>query len=138
MNLAASEYSACGRHAEAISLQQEILKGHKTRLGDEHELTITAMNALALMHYANGSYLEALNLWLTVSEARKRQAGGESLVVAACMHQISWAYCKLGRLEKAKEACSKAERVRKAVLGVGHPDYRSTAELVKYLGINLA
>jgi tetratricopeptide (TPR) repeat protein len=138
MGLAATEYSACGRHAEAIALQLKILDGHKVRLGDEHELTITAMNTLGLMYYAMGNYYEALPLWTTVSEVRERQTGSNSPDVATCMHQLSWAYFKLERLEEANEACRKAERIRRSLLSMDHPDYRSTTELVKCLGIHLS
>ena len=62
MNDLALSYSALGRHADALKLNEETLALQKAKLGPDHPDTLASMNGLALSYLADGRRGEALSL----------------------------------------------------------------------------
>jgi tetratricopeptide (TPR) repeat protein len=103
-----------------IELQQAISDA-RTTMGDQHPLTLTMLNNLAVSFYDAKKYEEALVLFQELEQTRVALNGPDSLGVLSAQVNIASVIRFLGREKESRELSSDAISRLDRVFGENHP-----------------
>jgi tetratricopeptide (TPR) repeat protein len=122
MHNLASSYSALGRYADALRLDEETLALRKAKLGPKHPDTLASMSNLAASNAVLGRHAEALALYEKALPLQKARLGPDHPATLRSMNNLAVSYDALGRHADALALCEETLALRKAKLGPDHPD----------------
>jgi CHAT domain-containing protein len=122
MNNLAVTYLALGRPAEALPLQEKVLRLRSEVQGERHPATLTAMGNLAVTYRALGRPAEALPLEEKVLRLRSEVLGERHPDTLTAMNNLASTYRALGRPAEALPLEEKVLRLSIEVQGERHPD----------------
>ncbi len=121
MNSLANSYSALGRHAEALKLNEEALALKKARRGPDDPDTLVSMNNLANNYHDLRRHAEALKLYEEVLALRKARLGPDHPDTRTSLDRVAEGYSYLGRPAEALKLYEEDLARQKARLGADHP-----------------
>jgi tetratricopeptide (TPR) repeat protein len=110
-----------GRSKESAELEVTAVERSKELLGEEHEVTVTAMNNLAVTYTNQGLLKEAAALGLQVLEIKQRVLGEEHQKTLATMVNLANTYRDQGQLDDAAELGEHVLEIEKRLLRLEHP-----------------
>lgn len=110
-----------GRLLSALKLREGVLEATKTALGEEHPLTLYAMQGLANSYSDIGWLQKELELREKVFEERQRTVGNEYPDTVTATTNLAIVYTKLGRTEEALDLFERVLEMKRRVLGEEHP-----------------
>jgi CHAT domain-containing protein/tetratricopeptide (TPR) repeat protein len=122
LNNLATLYQQTCRYPQAEEAQKTSLKLLVARYGPEHEKTLTARHNLGLLYYRSGDFETAQSTLQQVLSTRRRIAR-HPLAMASTLNALAGVEWARGETEQARELLLEAERLRRQLLGDGHPDY---------------
>jgi tetratricopeptide (TPR) repeat protein len=102
MEAVAKYREALGRHADALTLRQQVVEGRRGELGSEHELTLAAEARLAVTLIELKRADEAKPLLVHVHAGLTRTKGPEDPTVLAVTERLADAELALGESEDAR------------------------------------
>ena len=111
-----------GDYSKALELQKTVYNVRKEILGENHPLTLSALNDIANSYSDLGDYSKALDLQKTVYNARKKILGESHLSTLYTLHNLAISYADLGDNKKELELYEKIYVISKEILGENHPD----------------
>jgi len=111
-----------GKYNEAIPLAEQALAIIKQQLGDNHPLTVTILNSLAVLYYSQGRYSEAEPLLKQVLAIWKQQLGDNHPDTASSLNNLAGLYRVQARYSEAEPLLQQALAIFKQQLGDNHPD----------------
>ncbi|MFB7764209.1 tetratricopeptide repeat protein [Streptomyces xiamenensis] len=120
-NLAAS-YSAVGRTAEAIELEERVLTDRERILGPDHPNTLTARGNLALSYGEAGRTAEAIELEERVLTDRERILGPDHPDTLLTRGNLALSYQEAGRTAEATDLGERVLTDSEEILGPDHPN----------------
>ncbi len=91
-----------GKYNEAIPLAEQALAIIKQQLGDNHPLTVTILNSLAVLYTVQGRYSEAEPLLKQVLAIWKQQLGDNHPDTASSLNNLAGLYTVQGRYSEAE------------------------------------
>ena len=94
-------YRKAGRRSEALQLTEQVLKLHKSKLGEDHPDTLSSMHSLATCYSQARRQTEALQLMEEVLKLRKRMLGEGHPDTLKSMHNLAIWYHNAGRRSDA-------------------------------------
>jgi CHAT domain-containing protein len=118
----AATYGRLGRHAQALALDEEVLRLRTEVLGERHAGTLQAMNNLAETFGALGRHAEQLALHEKVLRARVEVLGERHPETLQSMNNLAETYGALGRHAERLALHEKVLRLATDVLGERHPN----------------
>ncbi len=104
-------------YAKAEALLARTLANRERTLGEEHLLTLTTANSLAMVYKAQGRYKEAEWLYHRSLEASARTLGNEHPLTRAAIIGLASAYEAEGRHAEAKLLCWRTGLLRSPLDG---------------------
>jgi non-specific serine/threonine protein kinase/serine/threonine-protein kinase len=108
-------YPEAQRHVErALDLRRRVM-------GENHPVTLTAMNSLALLLRDQGKYAEAEPLFTKALDARRRALGEEHADTLDSMRSLAVLYLAKGAYSNAEALLVKALEITRRALGPDHP-----------------
>ncbi|WP_238560451.1 CHAT domain-containing protein [Microcystis aeruginosa] len=111
-----------GKYNEAIPLAEQALAIYKQQLGDNHPVTATSLNNLALLYKSQGRYSEAEPLYKQALAIFKQQLGDNHPDTASSLNNLALLYKSQGRYSEAEPLYQQALAIFKQQLGDNHPD----------------
>jgi tetratricopeptide (TPR) repeat protein len=102
-------------------LFRDALARRKRTQGDDHPLTLAAMNALADVLAATGKLQDAESLHRDTLERRRRVLGEEHRDTLTSMNNYATVLNSLGRVDEAETLHERTLATRRRVLGESHP-----------------
>jgi tetratricopeptide (TPR) repeat protein/CHAT domain-containing protein len=115
-----------GRHAEALSLAQEMSAIRLAALGPEHPDITESQLVLATVLQQMGRYQEAEPLYRQALATRTRLLGASHPAVADVLNNLGVMYHESGRYDEAESLLRKAMKVVRRYYGEAHPNYGSS------------
>ncbi|KAH7303713.1 hypothetical protein B0I35DRAFT_472203 [Stachybotrys elegans] len=106
----------------AEKLLIKVMEGRKTKLGVDHQDTLTSMANLALIYREQGRLEEAEKLQVQVTGTCKTKLGADHPSTLMSMANLTSTYRDQGRWEEAEKLDMQVIEIRKTKLGRDHPD----------------
>ncbi|WP_165742322.1 CHAT domain-containing tetratricopeptide repeat protein [Candidatus Thiosymbion oneisti] len=122
LNYATTGFFRDGKYDPVETIAREALALGERDLGREHQVTLTALSNLALLHYIKGRYGEAEPLYLRALEASERTLGRDHPNTLTGVGNLAALYRAQGRYGEAEPLYLRALEARERVLGQDHPD----------------
>jgi tetratricopeptide (TPR) repeat protein len=114
-------YSSLGRHADALSLREQVLARTENALGPDHPDTARSLNNLAATCTYVGRYTKALGCQERALAIAEAAFGPEHRNVGICLNNLAGTYRSLGRYAEALPVAQRALAITEAELGPEHP-----------------
>jgi tetratricopeptide (TPR) repeat protein len=115
-------YRLAEKKARAVSLLEEALPLHKSKLGPDHPETLQCMNVLAGAYEAAGNFDQALPLYEETLALMKSKLGPDHPITLRCRHNLAHCYRHAGKVDRALPLDEETLALMKAKLGPDHPD----------------
>ena len=110
-----------GYHFEALTLHKQATERMKETLGEDHDLTLTALDHLGASLGSLYRFEERLTVHQYVLKCRERKLGTTHLDTLVTLDHIAVALLDLGRAAEAEPIITKVHNERKRQLGREHP-----------------
>ncbi len=111
-----------GKYNEAERYVNKLLETHTRILGEEHPITLTTMNNMAIMYWGQGLWKEAEKLQVQVIETSKRMLGEEHPDTLTSIANLALTYTEQGRWKDAEKLQVQVIETMKRMLGEEHPN----------------
>jgi tetratricopeptide (TPR) repeat protein len=131
MSALARTYSEQGRLAEAVSMEETIMKVLRENLGDDNSNTLDAMSVLAMSYLNQGRLREAADLQTEVLELTKKSLGDDDRDTLYRTGDLATIMKNQGKIKEAEDL--QRQTLEKMVKVLGEDD-----ALTLMLRINLA
>jgi serine/threonine protein kinase/tetratricopeptide (TPR) repeat protein len=118
----ANNYSALGRHDDALKLRQEIVTLYTKQLGPDHPHTLWSTLNLAVSYAAVGRDADALKLNAETLARMKARLGPDDPVTLMAMDNLATYYTAVGRPAEALKLHEEALALLKIRRGPDHPE----------------
>ncbi|MBB5207201.1 protein kinase domain-containing protein [Chiayiivirga flava] len=112
--------SNVGPLSDAEALRREALAIYRTVYGDEHTITVGAVNDLASVLFAQRRYAEVAPMFEQVLAARRRIHDANHPTLANAANNVAYARLMLGDAAGALPLAQEALRIREAAFGHVH------------------
>ncbi len=112
-----------GRFAESEPNARAVLARAQRVLGDDHPLTLSAMNELASLLYERGPSDEGEALWREALELGCARGGNGDTIVARVLNNLGQSLMKRGKLDEARECLEQNVEIIRRTRGPEHPAY---------------
>ncbi len=120
-NNLALAYSAAGRTAEAITLQQANRKLEESKLGPDHPSTLDSRNNLAFAYQSAGRTAEAITMGEATLKLQESKLGPDHPSTLTTRNNLGSAYFAAGRTAEAITLFEATLKLRESKLGPDHP-----------------
>ncbi|KAJ7433521.1 P-loop containing nucleoside triphosphate hydrolase protein [Mycena galericulata] len=118
----AAVYHYCGKLETAADIDAEMVENRKSRFGDSHVATLTAMAGLASTYHHMGRLEEAEKVGALVVEKQKKILGEDHPDTLWTMGNLASTYKQMERLEEAEKLEVLVVEKQKKILGKDHLD----------------
>jgi len=115
-------YYSLGSYAKAERQYTAALETRRQRLGDQHPLTLAAMNNLGLLRSRQGRTDDAERLLLATSDARRAVLGPDHPDTLVSLNNLAMAMLARQQPDEAERLCRAALDGQRRVRGADHVD----------------
>ena len=115
---------------ECFGLISAVVEAREEVLGEEHPLTLQALNSLGSAYFNIKNYSDAADIYREVMEAAIRSLEPENPDIILYLNNLAHAYHNIGRVTEASELHREAFETAKRVLGEDHPETVRSMELL--------
>ena len=119
-------YEAVGRIRESVSLLESACDKLQNKLGDQHDLSIVAMDGLASVYQRTGHLHKAVELHEQVLKSSRDLHGVDDIRTLSYQHHLAESYSIARRNRDAIRHLSQVLETRKMKLGRTHPETLAT------------
>ncbi|MEZ6319099.1 MAG: serine/threonine-protein kinase [Phycisphaerales bacterium] len=120
-DLVANELISLSRFDEAEPVLRDTVERARTKLGDEHPVTLTALSNLAIVLSERGAYDEAIEIHDRVHAIRVRTLGESSEKTIVSLHHRAIEESNAGRYDESLADYREAATRAMQALGPDHP-----------------
>ena len=106
----------------AAVLVERAFNGLESIYGEQHPLSLKAMNGLAVIYHRQSRIAEAIDLYERVIAARKEVLGADHSETLTSMNNLAVLYRDFGQLPKSIPILEELLKIRNEKLGSTHPD----------------
>ncbi len=115
-----NDFIAVNRNAEALVLNEELVRQAKDALGEEHPFTLLSLEKLMASYRRAGRIAEAIAIIEKVIGLKKKILGAENPSTLYSMYHLAVSYRLADRHEESVKLHEEILRLRKKVLGPEH------------------
>lgn len=115
-------FRSLGYLDESESHLRAALDNRRRRLGDEHPLTLAAMNELALTLQEQGNLPEAERIFRRLLAVHRRLKGPEHEKTVLGTNNLGWVLLARGQFQEAESLFRRALTIRQRISGDEHPE----------------
>jgi serine/threonine protein kinase len=127
-------YVGLEKYEKAEPQLEQAYQFFRTQLGEKHEVTVHAMQDLALCYLKQGQYDEAEPLLANVRKASRRMKGDDhEKMLYSSMNELGQRHFYEGRYSEAEPLLVKAIEGKRRVMGEGHPSTFNSMYLLGFL-----
>ena len=126
----ASFYAIQERYRTSESLFRRLVETLKSKLSEEHPLTLVNMSNLAMILQENGKYEEADSIHRQTLRLMKKVLGENHVDTLISMHNLASLLSERRKFEEAESLCRQTIKLRETELGSQHPDTLSSISIL--------